>query len=157
MKINKMGLCLTLLLTLVGGSGVFAATHAINSDDFTLTNEFVSYEATNDSIMMKLLEKAGLSWSGSTYLTSGGWCNVISDNNFFSANVEVTNKNGNSGPVTVRIIDGKGNLLVEEEEIKVGKTKRFSGIAWNSGTYIVQAKATTSGFHAFHVTSRVLY
>ena len=117
--IKKIGVCSASLLTLVGGSGVFAATNTDNSDISKNMDELVAYEATDNSLMGRLLEKAGLSWSGSTYLTSGEWCNVISDNNFFNANVEVTNKTGNPGPVIVRIVDGKGNLLVAEQTIKV--------------------------------------
>ncbi|MBP3904010.1 hypothetical protein [Turicibacter sp.] len=150
---KKIGICSALLLTLVGGNGILAATDANDSDISTPMVQSVFHEMLDEN---SWLVKAGLSWSGSTYLTSGQWCNVISDNNFFNANVEVTNQVGSPGSITVRIVDGKGNLLVGEQTIAVGTTKRFSGIPWNSGTYIVQAKAKTTGTHFFHVTSRVL-
>ena len=113
--------------------------------------------STPDEIVIKQREqnsKAWLNWSGSTYLTAGQWCNVIGDNNLFKADVNVTNNGGKPGSIKVQILNNKGEIKGKPQTIKPGKTVTFAEIPANSGTFVVQAKAETSGTYTLKVTSR---
>ena len=94
-----------------------------------------------------------LDWNGTTYLQEDEWGNIIADNNIFNVDITVNNKEGNLGSIVVMIIDEKGNKIEDEITVDVGTTVTFSNLPWNSGTYVVMAKASVSGSHEFHVTS----
>ena len=70
-----------------------------------------------------------------------------------SEDIKVTNKEGNPGSIVVMIVGEKGNKIEDEITVGVGTTVTFSNLPWNSGTYVVMAKASVSGSHEFHVTS----
>ena len=94
---------------------------------------------------------AKFNWTGTTYLAKDEWGNVIADNNIFDVDLTVTNTEGNPGPVAIQIVDSAGALLGEEKTITPGETVIFKEIPWDSGTVLIQAKATIDGVYEFKV------
>lgn len=146
----KRGLFVGCALMSLLGVGAYQTTVGASTNDETMIDKdaiVVDMELGNES-------RAWLNWSGSTYLTEGQWCNVIGDNNLFNADVKVTNAGGNPGSIEVQIVNSKGEIKGKKQTIAVGETVTFSGIPWNSGTFVVKAKASVSGNYSLRVSSR---
>ena len=94
---------------------------------------------------------AKFNWTGTAYLAKDEWGNVIADNNIFDVDVTVTNTEENPGPVVIQIVDSAGALLGEEKTLTPGETVTFKDIPWDSGTVLIQAKATIEGVYEFKV------
>ena len=82
-----------------------------------------------------------LNVSMTTFLYMDKWTNLTSDNNLFTANIDVTNVDGNEADIKVRVINEEGNVICEPKIIYVGNTLRFGPIPANTGKYIVQAQS----------------
>ncbi len=49
------------------------------------------------------------------------WTNLASDNNLFTANIDVTNVDGNEADIKVRVINEEGNVICEPKNYLCGK------------------------------------
>ena len=93
-------------------------------------------------------------WGGTAYLPKDRWGNVVADNNIFNADVTVTYIGGKQDDVLVQVIDNRGNLIAGPTPLIVGETITVSDIPWNSGTFLIQAKAKIEGVYEFKATNQ---
>ncbi len=84
-----------------------------------------------------------VNWSGSAYISDASYTNVTSSNNLFNDRPEVTNSAGNSGTLSFRIVNYKGEIVGSAKSCAVGSSVKMDEIPFNSGTYTLQAKAAT--------------
>lgn len=84
-----------------------------------------------------------VNWSGSAYISDTAYTNVTSSNNLFNDKPEVTNQAGNSGTLSFRIVNSKGEIVGSAKSCAVGSSVKMDEIPYNSGTYTLQAKAGT--------------
>lgn len=86
-----------------------------------------------------------VNWSGSAYLSKNNYTNITSSNNVFNDSPKVTNGADSPGSVTVRIVNGKGEVVGSAQTIQAGSSVRLDQIPWNSGTYTLQGKGSVAG------------
>lgn len=84
-----------------------------------------------------------VNWTGTAYVVVNYYTNVTSSNNFFDDRPTVTNHASNPGALTVRIINEKGAVVGEPKLVAPGTSVKLDTIPWNSGTYTLQARATS--------------
>lgn len=87
------------------------------------------------------ISRRRVNWSGTAYISDASYTNVTSSNNLFNDRPEVTNNAGNSGTLSFRIINSKGEIVGSSKSCAVGSSVRMDEIPFNSGTYTLQAKA----------------
>lgn len=131
-KMKKAIIVSCLSLSIFGGS---VGVNNVNAEGLTLTNEQES----------KTTEVRPLvNWSGDAYITTTGFSNVTTSNNFFNDSPRVTNASGNAGAIEVKIVDeSSGAQIGKTYTIEKGKTVQMDKIAWNTGTYTLKAKAVS--------------
>ena len=112
--------------------------------DFTVVNDIT--EQTSEA-------EPRINWTGTAYISTIDWCNIVSDNNAFPDSPKITSDANNPGTVTVRVKDEDGNVVGSTKTLKAGESVRLDQIPMLSGVYTIQAIAsTTSGTYTFHVT-----
>lgn len=84
-----------------------------------------------------------VNWGSTAYLTTNAYSNVTSSNNIFNDRPLVTNSANNPGPIMVRIVNTAGQVIGSTKTILTGRSVRLDAIPAFSGTYTLQAKATT--------------
>ena len=90
-----------------------------------------------------------VNWSSTAYLTLDDYSNVTSSNNLFADSPTVTNSSSNPGPIMVRIVNSKGQIIGSPKTILTGRSVKLDEIPAFSGTYTLQAKAYTKAGHYF--------
>ncbi|MGG0645091.1 hypothetical protein ABE021_14300 [Sporosarcina gallistercoris] len=106
-----------------------------------LPNSVSAMELTSESTSTEIQPR--VKWSGNAYITTTGYSNVTTSNNFFSDSPSVTNDSGNNGAILVKIVNSSGNQVGTTKEVGKGKTVKMDKIPWNSGSYTLKAKAVT--------------
>lgn len=88
--------------------------------------------------------------TGTRTLSLGNaWTDVVSDNNWLSAYVTVTNAASSSYDVQVRIVDAYGVIIVSGKTISAGSSKTFGPIAYDAGKYTIQAKSADNAVREY--------
>lgn len=93
-----------------------------------------------------------VNWSSTAYLTLGAYSNVTSSNNLFADRPLVTNSASNPGPIMVRVVNSKGQVIGSPKTILTGQSVRLDQIPAFSGTYTLQAQAyTRAGYYSISI------
>ncbi len=105
--------------------------------DVVIKNNVVNEEDTNSQEEIE----PHLDYEHKSYLSTNGWSNVVNDNNWLNAELEVTNDSNNPGDIYVRVVDENGKIIVSSTFIELGDTITLDKIEFNAGKFYVQAKA----------------
>ncbi|MCL2416237.1 MAG: hypothetical protein FWD01_05410 [Defluviitaleaceae bacterium] len=80
-----------------------------------------------------------------TYVPASGWSNVVTDNNWLDATLEITNHADNAGDLEFRVLNENGAIIMDSFLIPLGSTTTApKKIPFNSGTYSLQARAVSA-------------
>lgn len=141
MKLNKIVLSSVIGIALTLPVGSLTKADSIEQEKL---NETKAIEGTNlekeDTIIVPYVD-----WSGNAYLTRNVWTNVTASNNVFTDTPTVTNVAGNPGTAKFRIVNGRGDVILESGYVDPGKSTSIGPIPAFSGTYTLQAVVEKTG------------
>lgn len=108
--------------------------------------------AENEGPLSSETKASDVYWEGTAYLSAEHYSNIAGANNLFPDEPVVTANNENTGPVTLRVIDGNGLIVGSEKQLLPGETVTMDKIPAMSGTYTIQGLAAEkSGDYRFSI------
>lgn len=129
--------------------GVSTGLTSANAEELTIpASETTIIPSIENNITLPSVEKLNeieveprVKWKGDAYITTTGYSNVTESNNVFNDRPLVTNASGNFGAIKVKVTNSEGAQIGSVHTIEKGESARLDSIPWNSGKYVLKAKA----------------